>query len=239
MATYTLTVTGEGNRTRIYVKYDSTYVIAAGTYTLEEGTILECYAGGYIKVNGTAVCDYHTLTVDRNINIKMELDTSAAAASLMYITYDESGSSGNHKTLIDGTGYNITSGKTLINGTGYDVIGFKTLLDGTAYDHEIKKPTIKVTIYDSASNTSYSKYSIGGVTYTPSAHQTLEVEIGTKIICYVKSNSSSTALITYNGTHKVNATSTSWKSYSFTATHNVGIYDDSSTTRGYLQIGHA
>lgn len=39
-----------------------------------------------------------------------------------------------HKTLINGTAYEITSGKTLVNGTSYDIACGKTLVGGTAYD---------------------------------------------------------------------------------------------------------
>lgn len=39
-----------------------------------------------------------------------------------------------HRTLIDGTGYDITGGRTLIDGTGYDIKGGRTLVDGVGYD---------------------------------------------------------------------------------------------------------
>lgn len=39
-----------------------------------------------------------------------------------------------HKTLINGTSYDIKSGKTLIGGTGYDVKKGRTLIGGTGYD---------------------------------------------------------------------------------------------------------
>lgn len=39
-----------------------------------------------------------------------------------------------HKTLIDGTSYEVTGGRTLVDGTGYDITGGKTLVDGTGYD---------------------------------------------------------------------------------------------------------
>lgn len=39
-----------------------------------------------------------------------------------------------HKTLIDGTAYEITGGKTLVGGTAYGISGGKTLVGGTAYD---------------------------------------------------------------------------------------------------------
>lgn len=39
-----------------------------------------------------------------------------------------------HKTLINGTSYDIKSGITLIGGTGYDIKKGRTLIDGTGYD---------------------------------------------------------------------------------------------------------
>lgn len=39
-----------------------------------------------------------------------------------------------HKTLIDGTAYEISGGKTLVNGTAYSIDKGKTLVGGTAYE---------------------------------------------------------------------------------------------------------
>lgn len=39
-----------------------------------------------------------------------------------------------HKTLINGTSYDIKSGRTLIGGTSYDIKKGRTLIDGTGYD---------------------------------------------------------------------------------------------------------
>lgn len=39
-----------------------------------------------------------------------------------------------HKTLINGTAYEITGGRTLVNGTGYSIDKGKTLVGGTAYE---------------------------------------------------------------------------------------------------------
>ena len=39
-----------------------------------------------------------------------------------------------HKTLINGTSYDIKSGRTLIGGTGYDIKKGRTLIGGTGYD---------------------------------------------------------------------------------------------------------
>lgn len=39
-----------------------------------------------------------------------------------------------HKTLIDGTAYEISGGKALVNGTAYSIKNGKTLVGGTAYE---------------------------------------------------------------------------------------------------------
>lgn len=45
-----------------------------------------------------------------------------------------------HKTLIDGTGYEIKSGRVLIAGTGYDIKKGRTLIGGTGYDIKFTTP---------------------------------------------------------------------------------------------------
>lgn len=39
-----------------------------------------------------------------------------------------------HRTLINGTGYNVKKGRTLSEGTGYDIKKGRALIDGTGYD---------------------------------------------------------------------------------------------------------
>lgn len=41
---------------------------------------------------------------------------------------------GTHKTLINGTLYDVTGGKCLVNGTVYDILKGRTLVNGTGYD---------------------------------------------------------------------------------------------------------
>lgn len=45
-----------------------------------------------------------------------------------------------HKTLINGTSYDIKSGRTLIGGTGYDIKKGRTLIGGTGYDISFGTP---------------------------------------------------------------------------------------------------
>ena len=47
-----------------------------------------------------------------------------------------------HKTMINGTAYNLTGGKTILNGSSYNIIEGKTFMNGTKYNLIFKgKPT--------------------------------------------------------------------------------------------------
>ena len=50
-----------------------------------------------------------------------------------------------HKTLINGTSYNIKKGRTLVGGTGYDIKKGRTLIDGTGYDIPFGKKIAELT----------------------------------------------------------------------------------------------
>ena len=51
-----------------------------------------------------------------------------------------------HKTLIDGTGYEIKSGRVLIAGTGYGIKKGRTLIDGTGYDITFATPISELPV---------------------------------------------------------------------------------------------
>lgn len=51
-----------------------------------------------------------------------------------------------HKTLIDGTGYEIKSGRVLIAGTGYDIKKGRTLIGGTGYDIKFGVPVGELAV---------------------------------------------------------------------------------------------
>lgn len=51
-----------------------------------------------------------------------------------------------HKTLIDGTGYEIKSGRVLIAGTGYDIKKGRTLIGGTGYDVKFSVPVGELAV---------------------------------------------------------------------------------------------
>lgn len=45
-----------------------------------------------------------------------------------------------HKTLVNGTAYEVKGGKCLVNGTSYDIKKGRTLIGGTGYDINFKPP---------------------------------------------------------------------------------------------------
>lgn len=47
-----------------------------------------------------------------------------------------------HKTLVNGTTYEVQGGKCLVNGTSYDIKKGRTLIDGTGYDITFKLPLV-------------------------------------------------------------------------------------------------
>lgn len=53
-----------------------------------------------------------------------------------------------HKTLVNGTGYDVTGGKCLANGTSYDIKKGRTLIGGTGYDITFKPPYEPVFEYN-------------------------------------------------------------------------------------------
>jgi hypothetical protein len=56
-----------------------------------------------------------------------------------------------HKTLIDGTTYNITSGTSMVNGTTYKIIRGKTSIQGTGYNINFKPPSANAMLYSDGS----------------------------------------------------------------------------------------
>lgn len=59
-----------------------------------------------------------------------------------------------HKTLVNGTSYEISGGKTLVNGTAYSISGGKTLVGGTAYNIGFGTPIGNLAVGSSV----YAKY---------------------------------------------------------------------------------
>ena len=99
-----------------------------------------------------------------------------------------------HKTLVNGTVYEVDGGKTLIDGVAYSIDKGKTLVGGTAYEVGFAGPMATVAITGS---NGYTTVSIDGIEYEPSS---VKVPIGTEVICTVSdSGNSGSPYITLDG----------------------------------------
>ncbi len=94
-----------------------------------------------------------------------------------------------HKTLVNGTAYEISGGKTLVNGTGYKIKSGKTMVGGTVYEVGFAPATAILTI--TASNSARDYLAVYG-TYT-----TLHIRYTTP------DGISGTLEINDNGTYKI------------------------------------
>lgn len=145
-----------------------------------------------------------------------------------------------HKTMVNGTVYEIDGGKTLIDGVAYSIDKGKTLVGGTAYEVGFAQPVATITlpmIYWVKSSLAYLM--IDGVKYTNSTYatQTLEVPIGTIVECwvYTESRYESARVNLYDEntymTSRLFTQSTRdvWGTYYYTVTTNISIdtsYDE-------------
>ncbi len=104
-----------------------------------------------------------------------------------------------HKTLINGTAYEISGGRTLVNGTAYSIDKGKTLVGGTVYEVGFGPAMCTITItrdYDGANSASVSTgeypniitYADGGAYRngdnrgTWASPATIELPVGTRIL---------------------------------------------------------
>ena len=109
---------------------------------------------------------------------------------------------GSHKTLIDGTLYDLKGGKCLVGGTDYSVKKGRTLVNGTAYEIKFKPSEYTITMTGSGGKITYNGVEQNG-TFTVTAGDS--VTIKARAEDYV-SSSQVTATISLNG--KVVATKT-------------------------------
>ncbi len=120
-----------------------------------------------------------------------------------------------HKTLVNGTVYEVKGGKCLVNGTAYSIKKGRTLVDGTEYDITFGSNKIKVTI--TAPKPGYASVTIGGVRYSSAAE--LEVDPGTAINCAVKGSAVNVKGYIYRNGEAVGSSN----AYSMTAEKDVSI----------------
>lgn len=125
-----------------------------------------------------------------------------------------------HKTLIDGTAYEIDGGKAMVDGTVYEIDHGTTLVDGTAYEVGVAK-MVTVKLIASGSKNGYAWTIIDGVRYEGT--EEVAVPIGTVITCYAKISTSIVGkwyeppcFISVNGTLMVGTENYTTISYAFT-----------------------
>ena len=88
-----------------------------------------------------------------------------------------------HKTMVNGTAYEISGGKTLVGGTAYSIKSGKTLVDGTAYEVGFAKPVTITVTGKGLEYHVYIQHKEGGyTTYTSPA--TFTANVGDTIHCY-------------------------------------------------------
>lgn len=95
---------------------------------------------------------------------------------------------GVHQTLVDGVGWEVLSGRCLVDGVGYGILKGRTLADGVGYDVAFKQEAATVSVslkqLGSSSYADAGQVTIDGTVYNgSSAPITLDVEIGSEILC--------------------------------------------------------
>lgn len=78
-----------------------------------------------------------------------------------------------HKTMVDGTAYDIKGGRTMVDGTAYGIQKGKTMVDGTAYELKFSSP-VKVTISGSNTYVKAAGIKIDGTEYTSAGSWTFD-----------------------------------------------------------------
>lgn len=139
-----VTITGTGSSSSLYVQINYQKYYSATSLTVNANTTMTVYASSSRKiyVNGKQVTksnSRYTYTIKGDIDVAFS-NASSSTNGKVEITEKSSGGggssggSGGHKTLVNGTVYEITGGKVRVNGTVYEIAKGKTLVNGTAYE---------------------------------------------------------------------------------------------------------
>lgn len=92
-----------------------------------------------------------------------------------------------HKTLVNGTAYEVTGGKCLINGTVYNIKKGRTLIDGTGYDIKFG-PDVSLTWVIKETPTAPSTSISVATNFTAGPSRYAGIKINKNEIDYVSSN---------------------------------------------------
>lgn len=136
-----------------------------------------------------------------------------------------------HKTMINGTAYDIAGGTDLIAGTSYQIWGGRTLVNGTEYEIGFGPKSITITI------TGTSSYAIVEYNGNRTSDGVYEVEAGTQVKVIAASNyynGKSKTQIYLNGSLIVQGTRDNNATYTFTPEKNCTI---SFTKKMLYEIG--
>lgn len=91
-----------------------------------------------------------------------------------------------HKTLINGTAYDISGGKAMVSGTGYDIASGRTLVGGTGYEIPFGGKLIPVNVKGGiASQATFGLCRYNGEIYT---NGTIYVHPGEKVMVSLRSS---------------------------------------------------
>ena len=156
MATYSVTLTGRWRPATgamgdsdCYVEIGSVQYKSAQVSEVQSGTVIRVYSKspstGYVakiymddsvvsqSTDNNLYAEYE-LSVDSHCTINSKSNGIPSTYTIYNIYIVKEAPSKNHKTLIGGTGYEISGGRTLVDGTGYSVSKGRTLVGGTGYD---------------------------------------------------------------------------------------------------------
>lgn len=130
-----------------------------------------------------------------------------------------------HKTMINGTAYEVSGGSALVDGTDFQLGGGKTIVSGTAYDVPFKPATaiLKITVAADSKMDGLrmiAEISCGGNDYTNPGEY--EVPVGSIVTMKAKGRYSSSDVWIYLNGVKVK-TGTGSASYDFAISKNTSI----------------
>lgn len=154
-----------------------------------------------------------------------------------------------HRTLVNGTAYEISGGKTLVNGTAYSIDKGKTLVGGTAYEVGFSLPctvTIKSQVLGPQPQIFNKAYvTIDGQAYkakelTQSSESakdvaTLVVPSGTVIHCYSEGGGTLPGSISVNG-GSVGTANGLITEYDYIVNGNIEVLLESLTPNGMMYM---
>lgn len=151
-----------------------------------------------------------------------------------------------HKTLVNGTVYEVDGGKTLIDGVAYSIDKGKTLVGGTAYEVGFAKPLVTVTL-EADLPTGYStaefaiSYSTKDEPYgSISSAGTYELEMGTELVFTIDTRSTGEIRLNHDfntgESEEILASGSGSVSYAYTLNGNISIKATANPMGGVFYI---